>query len=126
MVCWPTWRACRDPSATAANLARVPRPFGKSGPDQVGLTLELTASLANRLEEPLEGVDEPALDFDVARLPDGIALFELLHLGCIGIERVVVVEYRVARHMDGVCCAQASRISEHLTLLVTVAGSSFR
>jgi hypothetical protein len=95
------------------NLAHMPRPFGQGGPHQVGLALELTASVTNRFEEPIECVDELALDFDVAHLPDDVALFELLYLGCIEIECIVVLEDRVALHMAWVCRAQATGIGEH-------------
>ena len=44
--------------------------------------------------------------------PDDVALFELLNLGFIGIECILVSEDRVTFHVPWVCCAQASGMRE--------------
>ena len=69
--------------------------------DVAWLRLVLGAALADRLEEIVERRCQLALDFDIADSACPVALFEIVDLGDVGIEGVVVDEDRVALDAAG-------------------------
>src|SRR5438477_9491143 len=54
------------------------------------------STLADRRKERLEGREQPSLDLDVADPPLAVALLELVDLGLVRVEDVVIDEDRVA------------------------------
>src|SRR5581483_1453419 len=73
----------------------------------------LRTPLADRRKERAERLEQPLLDLDVAYRALAIALLELLDLGLIRVEDVVVGENRIALDVAGVGGMDAGGIGEH-------------
>ena len=88
---------------------------------------ERRSTLADRRKERLEGREQPSLDLDIADRPLAVAVLELVDLGLVRVEDVVIDEDRVASTVPGsVTRIRFGSVYMLITLRSTVFGSSRR
>ena len=71
------------------------------------------APFADRLEERVQRCRELLLHFDIAHRASAISFLEILDLGAVRVERVVIHEHRVALDVARIRRAQARRVRVH-------------
>ncbi len=77
------------------------------------MRLEVRAALAHRIEQVVDGDGELLLHFDIADGAADVALLQVVDLGDVRVEGVVVDEHRVAFDVAGVGGAEARRVGVH-------------
>ena len=81
--------------------------------DLVGVAFEVGAALADRLQEAVERGGQLLLDLDVADGPLAVAVLQVVDLGRVGVEGVVVHEDGVALDVAGVGGVEAGGVGVH-------------
>ena len=94
------------------------RAFEQHVADVAGAGERGGAPFANRIQQRVDGGGELGLHLDVADLARPIAGLQILHLGGIGIERVMVDEHRIAFDRAGNVGPDALGIRVHLPHLL--------
>src|SRR5688500_20069494 len=96
------------------DTARLPRSFDENLADAIGTRHDLVAPLAHRRQRGIHGAGELRLDLDVTDRPGAVARLEVLDLGGVGIEDVMVHEDRIAFDCPRNVGADPLRIRVHL------------
>ena len=104
-------RTIRIVSSASARALRLPSAMTSS--TRPGFASNVGAALADRREERLERGDQLPLDLDVADLAGPVPLLQVVDLGGVGVEGVVVLEDRVALDVAGVGGPEAGRVGVH-------------
>ena len=82
---------------------RLARPFDEHLAKIAGASQCLLTPFANRLQHGVERQRELGLDFDVADAPFAVARLQIVHLGRVRVECVVIEKHRIAFDRSRVC-----------------------